>query len=39
VADWPLPPGRYVARLLADDGFELLAESEPFAIREAETLP
>lgn len=36
VAGWPLPPGRYVAVLLADDGFQLLAESAPFAIRAAE---
>lgn len=31
-ADWPLPPGRYVARLLLDDGYEMLAESRPFSI-------
>jgi hypothetical protein len=31
----PLPPGRYVARLMIDDGFGLLAESVPFEIREA----
>jgi hypothetical protein len=36
VSDWPLPPGRYVARLMIDDGFELLAESAPFEIRGAE---
>ena len=35
VADWPLPAGRYVARLMTDDGFELLAESAPFEIRGA----
>lgn len=29
---WPLPPGRYVARLLEDDGFEILAESAPFVV-------
>jgi hypothetical protein len=29
---WPLPPGRYVARMLLDDGYGLLAESEPFTI-------
>lgn len=29
---WPLPPGRYVARLLEDDGYELLAESAPFTV-------
>lgn len=34
--DWPIPPGRYVARLMADDGFVLLAESAPFDIREAD---
>lgn len=31
-ADWPLPPGDYVARLLLDDGFEILAESTPFTV-------
>jgi exonuclease III len=35
VGDWPLPPDRYVARLMTDDGFELLAESAPFEIRGA----
>lgn len=35
VERWPLPPGRYVARLMIDDGFTLLAESLPFEIREA----
>lgn len=34
---WPLPPGRYVARLLADDGFGLLAESAPFVVRRSES--
>ena len=29
---WPLPPGRYVARMLLDDGYGLLAESAPFTI-------
>ena len=29
---WPLPPGTYVARFLLDDGFTLLAESEPFTV-------
>jgi endonuclease/exonuclease/phosphatase family metal-dependent hydrolase len=29
---WPLPPGRYVVRLLKDDGFEVLAESSPFTV-------
>jgi hypothetical protein len=27
-----LPPGRYVARMLLDDGYGLLAESAPFTI-------
>jgi len=31
-AGWPLRPGRYVVRLLKDDGFELLAESSPFTV-------
>ena len=31
---WPLPPGTYVARLMKDDGYEILAESAPFDIRE-----
>jgi endonuclease/exonuclease/phosphatase family metal-dependent hydrolase len=35
VAEWPLPPGRYVASLMTDDGFELLAQSAPFEIRAA----
>jgi len=30
--EWPLPPGRYVLRLLEDDGFERLAESAPFEV-------
>lgn len=29
---WPLEPGTYVARFLLDDGFGLLAESEPFTV-------
>ena len=33
-AKWPLPPGRYVARLLLDDGYEVLSETRPFAIIE-----
>jgi hypothetical protein len=33
-ADWPLPAGRYVARLLLDDGYALLAETQPFRIAE-----
>ena len=31
---WPLPPGRYVLRLLADDGYGLLAESGVFSVRQ-----
>ena len=31
-ASWPLPPGRYVARLLPDDGYRVAAESRPFTI-------
>lgn len=30
--DWPLAPGRYVARLLLDDGYALLAEAAPFVV-------
>lgn len=29
---WPLPPGRYVARLLPDDGLRSVAESPAFRI-------
>lgn len=29
---WPLPPGRYVARLLEDDGYAVLAESREFTV-------
>lgn len=29
---WPLPPGEYVARLMKDDGYDTLAESEAFEI-------
>ena len=29
---WPLPAGDYVARLLLDDGFEVLAESAAFTV-------
>jgi hypothetical protein len=29
---WPLPPGRYIARLLVDDGYTSLARSKPFRI-------
>jgi endonuclease/exonuclease/phosphatase family metal-dependent hydrolase len=37
--EWPLPPGRYVVRLLEDDGFTLLAESAPFEIHPAADAP
>jgi endonuclease/exonuclease/phosphatase family metal-dependent hydrolase len=30
---WPVPAGRYVIRLIKDDGYEVLAESDPFVIR------
>jgi len=30
---WPLPPGIYVARLIRDDGAEVLAESAPFGVK------
>jgi len=30
---WPLPPGRYVVRLVRDDGYEVLAESAPFDVK------
>ncbi len=30
--EWPLAPGRYVVRLMKDDGIEVLAESAPFDI-------
>ncbi|SNT64244.1 hypothetical protein SAMN05421812_116167 [Asanoa hainanensis] len=33
IGDWPLPPGRYVVRLLPDDGLRDVAESEPFTVR------
>ena len=33
-AGWPLPAGRYVARLLLADGYALLAETRPFWIAE-----
>jgi len=29
---WPLRPGRYVARLLLDDGYAVLAECASFAV-------
>jgi len=29
---WPIPPGTYVARLLKDDGYDVLAESATFEI-------
>jgi hypothetical protein len=31
-ATWPLPPGKYVVRLLKDDGYEVLAESSEFEV-------
>jgi endonuclease/exonuclease/phosphatase family metal-dependent hydrolase len=30
---WPIPPGIYVARLLKDDGYDVLAESTTFEIQ------
>jgi exonuclease III len=30
--DWPLPPGRYIARLLVDDGYVSIAHSKRFRI-------
>jgi endonuclease/exonuclease/phosphatase family metal-dependent hydrolase len=33
VSEWPVPPGRYTASLMADDGFRTLAISAPFEIR------
>lgn len=35
-ADWPLRPGDYVARLLLDDGYKVLAESARFTITSEE---
>nr|WP_239097495.1 endonuclease/exonuclease/phosphatase family protein [Asanoa ferruginea] len=32
IGDWPLPPGRYVVRLLPDDGLRSVAESKPFTV-------
>ena len=32
VSGWPVPPGRYTASLMADDGFQMLAISAPFEI-------
>lgn len=29
---WPVPPGTYVARLMLDDGFRILARSAPFTV-------
>jgi hypothetical protein len=29
---WPLPPGHYIARLLVDDGYDVVAHSKRFAI-------
>jgi hypothetical protein len=31
-APWPLPPGRYVARLLIDDSYVSIGESNQFTI-------
>lgn len=31
---WPVPAGRYVARLMEDDGDQVLAESAPFEVTE-----
>ena len=36
---WPLAPGDYVIRLIRDDGYEVLAESEPFAVEPSIALP
>lgn len=33
ISAWPLPRGSYVVRLLKDDGYEVLAESQPFTVR------
>ena len=32
VAGWPLPPGRYVARLLVDDSYHAIGKSNRFTI-------
>jgi Endonuclease/Exonuclease/phosphatase family len=29
---WPLPPGRYEARVMVDDGYQTIARSAPFVI-------
>ena len=29
---WPLPPGRYEARVMVDDGYQTIARSVPFKI-------
>ncbi len=31
-ASWPLPPGRYEARLMLDDGYRTVARSRPFTV-------
>jgi endonuclease/exonuclease/phosphatase family metal-dependent hydrolase len=31
-SDWPLPPGRYIARLLVDDGYVVAGRSARFSI-------
>jgi len=36
---WPLPPGKYVIRLVKDDGYDALAESEPFSVESRVVLP
>jgi endonuclease/exonuclease/phosphatase family metal-dependent hydrolase len=30
---WPVAPGRYVVRLIRDDGYEVLAASAPFSVK------
>ncbi len=30
---WPLPPGRYVARLLVDDSYHAIGKSNRFTIK------
>lgn len=32
---WPVAPGRYVLRLIEDDGYRVLAESAEFVVRDA----
>ncbi|HSS68763.1 MAG TPA: endonuclease/exonuclease/phosphatase family protein, partial [Nocardioidaceae bacterium] len=33
-SDWPLPPGKYIARLLVDDGYVVAGRSKRFSIVE-----